>query len=137
LAQAAQTSRLVSRITSRQTTCPDSSTDSLCESGYCFLSQDNGDSTWGTCCPLGYNLWLNSGEWSKQKCCPAGTSSGQCDSDAASEAPLQPVSCGSGGTRSGWACVYSSQTVNAASHAQFPKILATVLVLVWMSHWME
>lgn len=131
----AQANQLDSTITARQTSCPNPSTDQLCESGYCFLAQDNSDSTWGTCCPAGYYLWLNTAHWSQQKCCPAGTTSSQCGSGGQSEPPLEPVSCGSGGTRSGWACVYSNQNVNAASRATASRMLATGLVWVWMSNW--
>jgi len=119
-----------SKFVARQASCPDSSTDQLCELGFCFLSQDNGDSSWGTCCPAGWSLWLNSAEWSSQKCCPPDTSSDQCASDGESEAPLQPVGCGSGGVISGWACVYSDES-SAGVRATCPTLVVMALGLSW------
>lgn len=133
----AQASQRDIRLASRQVSCPDPSTNELCASDYCFLAQNNGDSRWGTCCPAGFYLWLDSGEWSKQRCCPAGSTLSQCGSDGVSEPPLQPVSCGSDGTRSGWGCVYPNLNVNeaAASKAIFSSISATVCVGLWLSSW--
>jgi len=121
-----------SKFVERQASCPDSSTDQLCESGFCFLSQDNGDSSWGTCCPAGWSLWLNSAEWSSQKCCPPGISSDQCASDGESEAPLQPIDCGSGGVISGWACVYSDESSDGV-RATCSNRLLMALGLSWIT----
>ncbi len=125
-------------VTKRQVSCPNPSTDQLCESGYCFLSQVQNGSTWGTCCPAGWSLWLNSADWSTQKCCPTGTTGDQCgdNGDGGSEAPLRPIDCGSGGVISGWACVYSSQNSNGVmTRPTWSKALVGLSGLIWLGIW--
>jgi len=125
-------------VAKRQVSCPSPSTDALCESGYCFLSQVEDGSTWGTCCPAGWSLWLNSADWSTQKCCPTGTTGDQCgdNDDGGSEAPLRPIDCGSGGVISSWACVYSNQNSNGATtRPTWSKALVALLGLAWLGIW--
>ncbi|KAJ4517073.1 hypothetical protein HRR83_005014 [Exophiala dermatitidis] len=148
--QNSDTQKALAKLNPRQISCPNPSSNNLCASGYCFLSQDTGTATWGTCCPAGYYLWLNSGEWSTQRCCPAGTTGDECGNDGASEPPLQPVSCGSvagtgsggegEGTKSGWACVYASANRsenNAASTitmtmTTLAKMVTATVVATWL-----
>lgn len=123
------------KIVGRQTSsCPDQSTASFCRSGYCFLSSTYDGSTWGTCCPAGWSLWLDQEIWNKQKCCPPGTSGTSCDD---SEPPLEPNDCGSGGVKSGWACVYSDQTTSDGTKEVMlsSTMMATGLGLSWV--WMS
>ena len=120
-------------INARQSACPDPSTDSLCASGFCFLVQDNGASEWGTCCLAGWFLMLNHPEWSTQKCCQSGLSVDQCSSEGPSRPPLTPVDCGSGGTKSGWACVYGSQ--NGARRAVILNMMVFTFGLAWLTYW--
>jgi len=118
------------RIVARQSGCPTPSTDSFCQTGYCFLSSSYEGSTWGTCCPAGWSLWLDQAIWEKQKCCPPGTSGSSCDG---SEAPLEPSDCGSGGVISGWACVYSDQTSDSRRVvAACSTLMAPALVVSWI-----
>lgn len=123
---------IASELVGRQVVCSDSSTSSFCKSGYCFLSSTSGSSSWGTCCPAGWSLWLNSAEWSKQKCCPPGVSSDQCGSDGDSEAPIQPSQCGNGGVISGWACVYSDQTSDGRARARWSPATLIALSVFWL-----
>jgi len=122
-------SQINQRIVARQSGCPNPSTDSFCRTGYCFLSSSYEGSTWGTCCPAGWSLWLDQAIWEKQKCCAPGTSGSSCDG---SQAPLEPDDCGSGGVISGWACVYSEQTSNSRRVAAWSTLMAPALVLSWI-----
>lgn len=121
-------------LVARQLSCPDPSTNQFCQSGYCFLYLTDGGSSWGTCCPAGWSLWLNAPEWSSQKCCPPGISEDECGSGGDSEAPLQPIDCGSGGVISGWACVYSAQSNDGVQRATSWDVWGAVLG-VWMATW--
>jgi len=109
----------------RQVACPNPSTNQFCQSGSCFLSQSNGASAWGTCCPAGWYLILNSAHWASQKCCPSGNCA------AGSQPPSRPVNCGSGGTISGWACVYG----NEAGRAALSKLMVFTTVVAWVVCW--
>lgn len=119
--------RLLDTLNTRQVSCPDPSTNSLCETGFCFLVQNNVDSAWGTCCPTGWYLELNSAEWSTQKCV----------SNGGSQPPLRPLSCGSGGTISGWACVYSSQNPNGVERPRWSTLLVMGMGLAWIAAWIH
>ncbi|OCT53565.1 hypothetical protein CLCR_10928 [Cladophialophora carrionii] len=118
-------------LSARQASCPNPSTNSLCEANFCFIYQQNGDGTaWATCCPTGWVLSLNSGDWSTQKCMLNG----------ASEPPLRPVSCGGSingatGTVSGWACVYSNQNINGGARTKRSAMLVAALTLSWFGLW--
>ena len=122
-------SQINQRIVARQSGCPNPSTDSFCRTGYCFLSSSYEGSTWGTCCPAGWSLWLDQAIWEKQKCCAPGTSGSSCDG---SQAPLEPDDCGSGGEISGWACVYAEQTSDSRRAAACSTLMAPALVLSWI-----
>lgn len=121
------------KIVARQSNCPDQSTASFCRSGYCFLSSTYDGSAWGTCCPAGWSLWLDQEIWNKQKCCPPGTSGTSCDD---SEPPLEPDDCGSGGVKSGWACVYSDGTSDGAKAVVLSETVSVALCLSWFGIWM-
>jgi hypothetical protein len=118
-------------LSTRQASCPDPSTNSLCQPNFCFIYQQNGDGTaWATCCPVGWVLSLNSADWSTQKCMLNGVS----------EPPLRPVSCGGSingatGTVSGWACVYSNQNINGAVRTRQSAMLVAALTLSWVGMW--
>ena len=120
-------------ITTRQASCPNPSTDSLCQSNFCFIyEQHNDGSAWATCCPVGWSLQLNSADWSTQKCVLQGVS----------EPPIRPVSCGgsingSPGTISGWACVYSNGIVNGvAARREQSNLLILALSCAWFGSWL-
>lgn len=118
-------------LAARQVACPSSSTNALCPTNFCFLSQQNSDGTvWGTCCLAGWSLILNSADWSTQKCVLDGTS----------EPPVRPSSCGGTvngnvGTISGWACVYSNQNINGIGRLEQPVLLAVALALTSIGIW--
>lgn len=115
-------------IVARQATCPDPSTTSLCPMGFCFLYQNNGDSSWATCCPTGWYLQLNAASWSTQKCVLNGFS----------EPPVRPVNCGNTqGVISGWACVYANQGVNGVATTKWSTKLAIGLSLTWVGMWLN
>lgn len=114
-------------LNTRQASCPNPSTNSLCNSGFCFIYQQNGDGTaWATCCAAGWSLSLNRADWTTQKCILNGVS----------EPPVRPVSCGgningASGTFSGWACAYSNQNVNGVGTATWSTLLMVALALSW------
>jgi len=116
-------------LNARQASCPNPSTNSLCQSNFCFIYQQNGDGTaWATCCPVGWSLSLNRADWTTQKCFLNGFS----------EPPVRPVSCGgningAAGTFSGWACAYSNQNVNGVGTAKWSTLLIVALTLSWFA----
>ena len=120
-------------LENRQSSCPNPSTEQFCDSDYCFLVQNDANSSWGTCCPAGHSLLLYGGEnnWSTQRCCPPGSSTEQCKNDGISIPPMQPAECGSGGSLSGWGCVYGTE--NSAvpmRHLSTPYLVVTIAILL-------
>lgn len=125
----------------QQYSCPNPSTEQFCDPNFCFLVQNDGAGSWGTCCPAGSSLMLYGGgedHWTSQKCCPSGSSVEQCMNEDISSPPMRPLQCGNGGVVSGWTCVYGSSSGSESSTKSMAGrswVVMAITGVIWIAQW--